>query len=155
MVIIGKVQGKFNMETRVCNHCGLTKSIDEFNWRWKQLGKKQRTCRDCQNEQKKNWYKNNKRTHKENVYQNKLENIQAAREYVWDYLLAHPCGACGESDPTVLEFDHVEGIKRTEVTKLVRDGYSLRIIKEEISKCVVLCANCHKRKTYKNSWRDQ
>ena len=97
----------------------------------------------------------NKKTHKENVYQNKTKNIQAAREYVWSYLLTHPCGECGEGDPSVLEFDHVRGIKRTGVMKLVRDGYSLKIIQKEISKCVVLCANCHKRKTYKDSWRDQ
>ncbi|MCA9900172.1 MAG: HNH endonuclease [Ardenticatenaceae bacterium] len=69
--------------------------------------------------------------------------------------MAHPCIECGEADPAVLEFDHVRGEKRSEVTKLMRDGYTLKIIQAEIEKCVVLCANCHKRKTYKDSWRDQ
>jgi len=143
------------METQVCTRCHQTKSIDEFNSRWKHLGERQRTCRACQSEQKKNWYKKNKKSHKENVYENKIKNIEAARAYVWDFLLSHPCVKCGESDPAILEFDHVRGQKRAEVTKLMRDGYTLKIIQREIDKCVVLCANCHKRKTYKNSWRDQ
>ena len=143
------------METQVCNHCHKTKPIEEFSWRWKQSGQRQRTCRVCQSKQKKRWYEKNKKSHKEKIYENKQQNIEAARAYVWDYLLAHPCIECGEADPAVLEFDHVRGEKRSEVTKLMRDGYTLKIIQAEIEKCVVLCANCHKRKTYKDSWRDQ
>jgi hypothetical protein len=143
------------METQVCNRCHQTKRIEEFSWRWKALGQRQRTCRACQSEQKKSWYERNKKSHKANVYENKTKNIEAGRTFVWEYLLSHPCAECGQSDPTVLEFDHVRGRKRAEVTKLVRDGYSLKIIQQEIDKCVVLCANCHKKKTYQNSWRDK
>lgn len=143
------------METQVCNCCQETKPIEEFSWRWKHLGQRQRTCRACQSKQKKAWYEKNKDFHKEKIYENKQRNIETSRAYVWDFLLAHPCAECGETDPTVLEFDHVRGEKRAEVTKLMRDGYTLKIIQEEIEKCVVLCANCHKRKTFKDSWRDQ
>ncbi len=143
------------MDTRICNHCGETKPVDEFNWRWKSRGERQRTCRSCQNKQKSNWYLKNKETHKSNVYKNKLKKIEAAREYIWNYLSTHPCQECGENDPSVLEFDHVKGKKKAEVTKLMRDGYSIGAIQQEIAKCVVLCANCHKKKTYKDSWRDR
>lgn len=143
------------MGAQVCNHCGILKSVEEFNWRWKKRGERQRTCRTCQNKQKSNWYQKNKESHKANIYKNKIRNIEISREYVWEYLSTHPCEECGESDPFVLEFDHVKGKKRAEVTKLVRDGYSIKNIQKEIEKCVVLCANCHKRKTYKNSWRDR
>jgi hypothetical protein len=69
------------------------------------------------------------------------------RQAVWDYLLTHPCVDCGESDPVVLEFDHVRGEKRDAVQELVGDGHTLRIVMAEIAKCDVRCANCHRRKT--------
>lgn len=142
------------MEAKVCNHCLKEKPVKEFSWRWKALGKRQRTCRDCQKKQKNAWYKKNKETHKANVYQNKKAKIESGRAYIWEHLSVNGCIECGESDPRVLEFDHVRGKKRSEVTRLVRDGYSTDVIQKEIDKCVVICANCHKKKTYKGSWRD-
>ena len=58
---------------------------------------------------------------------------------------------CGEKDPIVLEFDHMDGkkSKHYEVSTLVSSGRSLSVIMEEISKCVVRCCNCHRRKTAK------
>ena len=138
-----------------CNHCHQVKLESEFNWRWKGLGKRQRTCRDCQKIQKNSWYERNKETHKANTYENKQVKIQEGREYIRNYLLTHPCIDCGERDPIVLEFDHVRGNKKSTVMLLVRNGYSLDVIQKEISKCVVRCANCHKRKTYKGSWREE
>lgn len=143
------------METRLCNHCGERKPIEEFNWRWKHLNKRQSTCRTCQNEQKRNWYKRNKKTHIPNMVENRVKKQSAGREYVWSYLTTHPCLDCGEKDPIVLEFDHVKGKKRASISRLLRNGHSVEVIQEEINKCEVVCANCHRRRTYKNSWRDR
>jgi hypothetical protein len=57
------------------------------------------------------------------------------------------CVDCGESDPRVLEFDHVSGVKTGNVCDMIGSLISWRRISEEISKCVVRCANCHRRKT--------
>ena len=74
---------------------------------------------------------------------------QLAQEYVIDYLSKHPCIDCGEDDIIVLEFDHVDrATKEFNVSKAVRDGTKLPRLIEEINKCVVRCANCHRRKTY-------
>jgi hypothetical protein len=53
----------------------------------------------------------------------------------------------------VLEFHRIRGSKKKEVTKLVSLGYSLETIEEEIAKCIVVCASCHKRRTYSGTWR--
>jgi len=63
------------------------------------------------------------------------------------FLLGHPCVDCGEPDPVVLEFDHVSGQKRGAVCTLARNGCSRETLLEEIGKCLVRCANCHRRRT--------
>lgn len=69
------------------------------------------------------------------------------REYIWQYLSENPCIDCGESDPVVLEFDHKGDVEKVgHVSRLARDR-TLDIVKAEIAKCDVRCANCHRRKT--------
>jgi hypothetical protein len=54
---------------------------------------------------------------------------------------------CGESDPVVLDFDHVRGSKRFSIAIAVTLGYPWETLLREIEKCEVRCANCHRRKT--------
>lgn len=53
---------------------------------------------------------------------------------------------CGESDPVVLEFDHLRE-KRDTISSLLRWQTSWPAIEREMSRCAVRCANCHRRKT--------
>jgi hypothetical protein len=73
------------------------------------------------------------------------------RELLWNYLITHVCVDCAESDPVVLEFDHLPGfVKIREVAMMVSSGtWSWATIEAEIAKCEVVCANCHKRRTSK------
>jgi hypothetical protein len=76
------------------------------------------------------------------------------KQYVEDYLKTHPCVDCGETDIIVLDFDHVRGTKRKDVSFMAASGYSLKAIQEEINKCDVVCSNDHRRRTAKrNAWR--
>jgi hypothetical protein len=74
------------------------------------------------------------------------------REYVKDYLENHPCIDCGESDIIVLEFDHVRGKKSNNVADGVFNGWSIEKLQNEIDKCDVRCANCHRRITHKRKY---
>jgi hypothetical protein len=138
-----------------CATCGEFKSLDQFNWRNREKGYRWGTCKDCQSQQRKAWYERNKDTHIANAWKNKVNAREAARQYVWDYLSSHPCIDCGETNPVVLEFDHVRGRKKKAVADLVREGYSIAAIQNEISKCDVRCANCHRIRTHKKRgwWR--
>ena len=136
------------METQVCNRCLKAKPILDFNWRYKALGIRQRTCRFCQAEQKKAWYEKHGDKHRERVRQNNRQIKEEGRQFVYDYLSTHPCVDCGESDPRVLEFDHIKGRKYKAISRMVSNNYPVSAIQQEISKTVIRCANCHRRKTY-------
>ena len=58
------------------------------------------------------------------------------------------CVDCGESDPIVLEFDHVRGKKKKAIADMMSHSYSIQTIKEEIRKWEIRCANCHRKKTH-------
>lgn len=91
------------------------------------------------------WYERNKKK----IFAKNRKNKDRNADFVYQYLTSHPCIDCGESDPIVLEFDHIRGKKIKAITDMVRCTYSLAVILKEIKKCVVRCANCHRRKTAK------
>jgi transposase-like protein len=77
-----------------------------------------------------------------------------ARDLVLRLLSTGGCADCGLTDPLVLEFDHI-GEKTMDVAKLVHEGYSLWRVELEVSRCEIVCANCHRRRTARRSrtWR--
>jgi hypothetical protein len=94
-------------------------------------------------------YENNRERYKEQSRASNKQRIEGNRLQLWIYLLSHPCVDCDESDPIVLQFDHLPGleVKFMDVSKMVHDGYSWATITKEIKKCEVVCANCHIRRT--------
>lgn len=67
-----------------------------------------------------------------------------------DYLKTHPCIDCGEDDIIVLEFDHRNPDEKsfTIASATSKRFVTPQIILDEIAKCDVRCANCHRRRTY-------
>ena len=130
-----------------CDHCKKWKEDEEFNWRYKNLGIRHNTCRECKHEFDKKYFSGPaKERHLQQVKERKEAARQVAREYAYNYLLTHPCEECGESDVRVLEFHHT-GEKDMAVAYMVSAGYSVERIQAEISKCTILCANCHRKIT--------
>ena len=104
-------------------------------------------CRSCQNEYSKAHYRRNKRRHNQRRMANTARYRARNRRGVTAYLCSHHCVDCGEGDVRVLEFDHVRGIKESDISTLVRVGAAWQRIVREIAKCEVRCANCHRRRT--------
>ena len=75
----------------------------------------------------------------------KARAVQRNREFMQEYKKTLKCKYCKEKRPAALDFHHRDpATKRAKVSTLVCDSYSLAVIKTEIAKCDVICANCHR-----------
>lgn len=157
---------------KVCGSCGKNKRMTEFafagGWRKKRAANPKRYKSDCKectrapsaaqtdpdfvvSRSRKVYPKN--RTDEEkraSAASYKRAQRRATRIKALAYLAEKGCCECGERDPRVLEFDHIEPReKEHDVAKLFSDGYSwgAEKLRAEIRKCRVICANCHRRHT--------
>jgi len=136
-----------------CSACKLEKSKEQFAKRSRSKDGLASRCKECKREYDNSYYKKNS-DRKNYILENRKESLEKANAYIVKYLSNHPCVHCGEDDIVVLEFDHTEDNKRGCVSVLKRS--SLKAVKEEIEKCQVLCANCHRRKTAKQfGWKSR
>ena len=71
------------------------------------------------------------------------------KEYVAFIKSLSHCIDCGNDNDVVLEFDHVRGEKRANVSDMAHQSYSVESLQLEIEKCEVRCANCHRIQTHK------
>jgi hypothetical protein len=132
-----------------CSTCKQWKTLDEFNRRMTSADGRQWSCRECNRA----YHRRNKQRHNAQIHaRNRRINAENQRR-LWEFLLTHPCVDCGETDPVVLEFDHLRD-KEANVSRLLH-GWPWRAIENEIGKCEAVCANCHRRRTCERaqSWR--
>lgn len=141
-------------------HCTICKeaklaTTDNFNRKLKNADGLQSACRVCNKRASKRYYKDNKTKHKAIVTERKKLRISENREFLREILESNPCVDCGESDIRILDFDHIKGKKIACVTLMAVSPVGLKKLKHEVEKCVVECANCHRRKSQidQDSWR--
>lgn len=121
--------------------------MEDFAWANKILNKRNHHCRICQKQydnvaKSKSDYRSRKR-------QSEVERLKRNQDFMFQWLSEHPCVDCGEKDPVVLELDH-QFDKKMMICDLVRLRFSIENIQQELVKCLVRCANCHRRKTAKD-----
>ncbi len=69
-----------------------------------------------------------------------------SRRRMAEYLIGKKCMDCGISNPMVFEFDHVRGNKFANISDLLGKSAWSKVV-SEISKCDIVCANCHRIRT--------
>lgn len=131
---------------RTCRVCGETKPLVDFPFRSIERQTRQWICLPCQREYTNGWYAQNRAGQIANARIHRDETARRNRAQIRSYLRDHSCVDCGESDPDVLDFDHLRD-KRANVSTLVHNGVSWQLVQAEIEKCEVRCANCHRRRT--------
>lgn len=79
------------------------------------------------------------------ISQKILEKKQL-RAWIRRLKVGQKCLQCPEDDPITLEFHHRNPTKKIAgIGEMISKGYSKDVIREEIKKCDLLCANCHKK----------
>lgn len=109
--------------------------------------------RKSQSEYMKKWRKENPDYDKKYYRKNKKEVDGRNSSYKKDnrkkidkYKKDIGCKYCGENEPVVLDFHHLNPqTKNMNVADMVNKGYSLKNIFHEIEKCIVVCCNCHRK----------
>ena len=65
-----------------------------------------------------------------------------------------PCMDCGKKyPPYVMDFDHRNKVnKEFTVGRMINGGWSKEKVDKEISKCDIVCSNCHRIRTYRSKY---
>ena len=129
-----------------CTGCLESKPVEEFAFRSKAKGTRKSQCRACTSASDKVAYRGDRAEKIRNrAKAHKADLIQR----LWDYKQGKKCADCPQTDPRVFEFDHLpEFTKSKDISAMIRDGNSWERILEEIAKCDIVCANCHRIRGY-------
>ncbi len=106
-------------------------------------------CRTCQHAEKFIYYRANKGRHRDNQ-----RKARASVKAELDALKHVPCADCGGTyPPYIMDFDHINpDVKEHNVARLRQAG-SRDKLRQEIAKCEVVCANCHRERTHKRGYQ--
>lgn len=122
-----------------CKLCSKKERLSEFvqNWSFREV------CRKCHSASVKRWRNGNR----EAASRISRKGFEKSADYIKRLKEGKPCFSCGGFfHPCALDFHHMDaGTKLTSLSKLY--GKKQRRIDEEVEKCVLLCANCHRNET--------
>lgn len=140
---------------RKCSKCGKLLPESKFNWKIYKI-RRQYHCQECSRAYIREHYKRNKKYYKDKAKKRTNLLLKEGHKIIAKYLLFHPCVDCGEKNILLLEFDHRDrSVKDNDVSRIIKSRGSIEKLIEEIQKCDIRCANCHRRKTEieNKSWK--
>ena len=92
-------------------------------------------------EYNKGWYQK----HKERLYEKRKQHKVELRAWLNTYRSKLCCVECGENHPACIQFHHLDRKDKSfNIGGIIgRTHISIKRLEEEISKCDILCGNCH------------
>lgn len=82
----------------------------------------------------------------ENCHRKKnVVHIARKKQWLWDHKESEGCIICDESDPACLDYHHMHPKKKKFSIGSVSSSIPDQAIIIEMKKCVVICANCHRK----------
>ena len=113
-----------------CARCKEEKAFSKFYKNKSRKGGFGKYCKICQN-----------------ILTNEIRDRN--RQYIWAIKEKKKCIFCGEGDPACLDFHHKDLTEKDgTLADSVKSHWSIKKIDKEISKCLVLCSNCHRKLHY-------
>lgn len=129
---------------RICGRCARELPIAAFRRHGEGY---QSYCRGCQKEYDAAWYQANKAKRRAKVKEDRyvylawLDSLKEGR----------PCADCAQTfPPYVMEWDHLPGTRKAfSVADTRRAAFGKARVMAEIAKCELVCANCHRERTFR------
>lgn len=115
-----------------CRKCMIHKNETDFN------SSNKYWCKDCYSKYYRKYYQSKKEQILKSI--NTLDNV---KNIVFEYKSKQKCCKCGFSNPVALDFHHIKKSDKIFTIGNWAERKSINLIIEEISKCIVLCKNCH------------
>lgn len=101
-------------------------------------------CKLCQREMSKSHYERNRQSYYDRNERRKKANNLFLKEYK-----DNPCLDCGNSYPYyVMDLHHRDGEEKEALISQLVNKTTLPRLKRELAKCDLLCANCHRERTF-------
>lgn len=129
---------------KVCSACAIEQCLENFSKRGEGYQSK---CKACAKDYYVAYY------HYSGTERSRLASSNKTRKQ--DYaerirgLKMNPCLDCEERFPPMcMDFDHVLGVKSFNIANATNSRLSWSRILDEIAKCELVCANCHRIRTY-------
>ena len=103
----------------------------EYNRKW----------REANPEALKEYYQ----TNKDKFREHNKNNRKKQREFVQDLKKGKCCSRCGWNEhPCALDFHHIDASTKYKDIAMMTQTHSIKKLQEEIDKCILVCANCHR-----------
>ena len=123
-----------------CARCGIEKSEDNFCKSRRMKDGYQSACKLCMAD---SWRKSREKK-KDHYKAVQKDREKRNRSIIKEWKRAQRCFVCGESDPCCLDLHHTDPSEK-EFNPSDIAHISVAAFMNEASKCIVLCANCHRK----------
>lgn len=118
-------------------------------------------CKECRNAYARSIYDRHKAKTKKRIHTRNRRVMTENRQRVAELKHMAACLDCGTKHPHWrMHFDHLDpSTKRLEISLMVSQAFSWGTIEEEMSRCELVCSNCHADRTFKRAvasgeWKD-
>lgn len=91
-------------------------------------------------EYNRSYHEENKIERNKQIRSRQLQN----KDTISAYKLSIGCSICGYmKSARALQFHHTSDNKEGSIARMITQGRALKAIREEMDKCICVCANCH------------
>lgn len=124
-----------------CAICDRTLPLESFPKNKTKRDGLQTYCRHCKSVYQAKWYQENKQAHKKTV---RKRAVRLHSEFS-EFKKSLRCSKCGEDHPATLDFHHIDPSQKEGQLRHMYLNFGKKKFEEELAKCIVLCANCHRK----------
>jgi hypothetical protein len=137
------------LDYKYCPKCNQKKELSKFSPRKDGNIGYASYCKQCRNSIAKKNFHDPTKDFRQKVYAKTKAYKDKVKTKLLEYLKDKSCKDCGNTDSRVFEFDHL-GDKKYDIATM-KYKFSWLATLKEIEKCDIVCANCHRIRTFTRS----